>query len=98
MDNRFLRLNLCDKIMRKVVSVKANDDFTLDLEFNDGLRKRFDVKPYLNKGIFSELKNPDYFKNIKIAFGTVQWKNEQDFAPETLYFESELLKSEFITT
>lgn len=74
--------------MKKVVSAKANEDYTLDLEFNDGARKRFDVKPYLDKGIFTELKNLNYFKNIKIAFGTVQWKNEQDFAPETLYLES----------
>ncbi|MCY7374942.1 MAG: DUF2442 domain-containing protein [Pyrinomonadaceae bacterium] len=83
--------------MKKVISAKANDDFTLDLEFNDGLNKRFDVKPYLDKGIFSELKNLDYFKNIKIAFGTVQWENEQDFAPATLYSESELSEAEFIT-
>ena len=74
--------------MKKVISAKANDDFTLDLKFNDGANKRFDVKPYLEKGIFTELKNLDYFKNIKIAFGTVQWQNEQDFAPETLYLEA----------
>ncbi len=74
--------------MRKVITAQANDDFTLDLEFDDGTNKQFDVKPYLDKGIFTELKNLSYFKNIKIAFGTVQWKNEQDFAPETLYLES----------
>lgn len=82
--------------MKKVVSAKANDDFTLDLEFNDGAKKRFDAKPYLDKGIFSELKDLNYFKNIKIAFGTVQWQNEQDFAPETLYLESKVLEQEFI--
>ena len=74
--------------MKKVVSAKANDDFTLDLEFNDGSYRRFDTKPYLDKGIFNELKDLSYFKNFRIAFGTVQWKNEQDFAPETLYLES----------
>lgn len=74
--------------MKKVVTAKANDDFTLDLIFNDGAMKRFDVKPYLDKGIFTELKNLEYFKDIKIVFGTVQWQNEQDFAPETLYLEA----------
>jgi len=82
--------------MKKVISAKANDDFTLDLEFTDGSCRRFDAKPYLEKGIFTELKDLTYFKNIKIVFGTVQWKNEQDFAPETLYLESKLLKQEFI--
>ncbi len=78
--------------MKKVISAQAREDYTLELEFNDGACRRFDVKPYLDKGVFTELKNLTYFKNIKIAFGTVQWKNEQDFAPETLYFESKHLK------
>lgn len=82
--------------MKKVISAKANEDFTLDLKFNDGASKRFDVKPYLDKGIFTELKNLNYFKNIKIAFNTVQWKNKQNFAPETLYLESRLLETEFM--
>ena len=77
--------------MTKVVNAKANDDLTLDLRFTDGTLRRFDVKPYLDKGIFSELKDIQYFKNVSVAYGTVQWKNEQDFAPETLYIESELI-------
>lgn len=80
--------------MKKVVAAKANDDFTLDLKFNDGSNRRFDAKPYLDKGIFKELKDLNYFKNFTIAFGTVQWKNEQDFAPETLYLESVLIEKE----
>ena len=82
--------------MRKVVSASANKDFTLDLQFDDGSFRRFDVKPYLNKGIFTELMDLTYFKNFKIAFGTVQWANEQDFAPETLYLESDVLEAEFV--
>lgn len=74
--------------MKKVISAKANDDFTLDLQFNDGKLKRFDAKPYLDFPVFRELKNLEKFKQIKIAFGTVQWQNEQDISPETLYLES----------
>ena len=78
--------------MKKVVSAQPNDDFTLDLKFNDGLVRRFDAKPYLDKGIFVELKDLNYFKNVSVAYGTIQWKNEQDFAPETLYLESEIIE------
>jgi len=74
--------------MKKVIAATANDDFTLTLEFNDGSMRRFDATPYLEVGIFRELKDLNYFKNIRLAFGTVQWQNEQDFAPETLYLES----------
>lgn len=78
--------------MKKVLSAKANDDFTLELTFNDGSVRQFDTKPYLDNGIFTELKDLEYFKDFQIVFGTVQWPNEQDFAPETLYMESRLLE------
>ncbi len=74
--------------MNKVLAVKANDDFSLDLKFNDGSVRRFDVKPYLDYEVFRELKDLSYFKKVRIAFGTVQWQHEQDISPETLYLES----------
>jgi hypothetical protein len=73
--------------MIKVISVSANTDFSLDLKFSDGSIKRFDATPYLDRGIFIELKDLDYFKQARVAFGTVQWPNEQDIAPETLYID-----------
>ena len=73
--------------MNRVVEAKPNDDFSLDITFDDGSVKRFDVKPYLNFGIFRELQNLAYFKQVSIAYGTVQWPNEQDISPETLYVE-----------
>lgn len=74
--------------MRKVVAVRTNEDFTLDLQFNDGGHRRFDVTPYFNVGVFTELKDLRYFQQVRIAFGTVQWPHEQDISPETLYLES----------
>jgi hypothetical protein len=79
--------------MHKVVAVRANDDFSLDIKFEDESMKRFDVKPYLEYGIFKELKDRNYFKKVKVAFGTVQWPNEQDISPDTLYVESVAIES-----
>ena len=73
--------------MIKVVEVSANDDFSLDLKFADGAAKRFNAKPYLEYEVFRELKDLSYFKQVSIAFGTVQWPHEQDISPETLYVE-----------
>ena len=47
--------------------------------------KEFDVTPFLEKGIFSELKDESYFKQVRVAFGSVEWPNEQDFSKDTLY-------------
>lgn len=74
--------------MKKVATAKANEDFTLDLQFDDGSLRRFDAKPYLDYGVFTELKDLRYFQQVRIAFGTVQWPHEQDIGPETLYLES----------
>lgn len=78
--------------MHKVIDVKANNDFTLDLKFEDESVRKFDVKPYLEHGVFKELKDISYFKRVKIAFGTVQWQNEQDISPEALYLESTVIE------
>jgi hypothetical protein len=77
--------------MNKVIAAKANDDFTLDLKFNDGSARRFDFKPYLKYQVFSELNDLAYFKQVTLAFGTVKWPHEQDIAPDTLFLESVLV-------
>ncbi|MDM7924107.1 MAG: DUF2442 domain-containing protein [Pyrinomonadaceae bacterium] len=73
--------------MIKVINAKANDDHTLDLQFTDGRTKRFDMRPYLKYPVFERLNDIAYFMDITLVFGTVQWKNEEDISPETLYME-----------
>lgn len=75
----------------RVAEVVANDDFTLTLTFTNGEVKVFDVKPYLGKGVFQELRDLKLFRTVKVAMGTVQWLHEQDFCPDTLYVESKSL-------
>lgn len=49
--------------------------------------KIFDVKPYLETGMFSELKNLAVFNSVKPFFGSVQWENGLDLCPDTLYID-----------
>jgi Protein of unknown function (DUF2442) len=72
----------------RVKFVQPNKDFTLNLTFDNNERKIFDVKPYLEYGVFRELKDLSLFYSVKPFLGTVQWQNEQDFCPDTLYLES----------
>lgn len=71
-----------------VTSVEALDNYRLKLVFDNSEAKLFDVSPYLDKGIFKELKNTDYFKQVRVAFGAVEWPHEQDFSKDTLYLLS----------
>ncbi len=72
----------------RVVSVTPNPDFTLTLTFADGQVRRFDTKPYLDIGIFQELKDLHVFNSVHSFLGSIQWKNGQDFDPDTLYLDS----------
>ena len=75
----------------KVKSVAANNDFTLTLIFEDNSHRLFDVSPYLEIGDFTELKEWSLFKTAHVFMGTVQWDNELDIAPDTLFIESKEL-------
>jgi hypothetical protein len=72
----------------RVKYVMPNSDFTLSITFVNGEKKTFDVKPYLEIGIFKELKKPEIFNSVKPFLGSIQWINGQDFCPDTLYLES----------
>jgi len=73
--------------MKKVTDAIANDDFTLDVTFDDGSVRRFDMKPYLDFPVFQKLKDIAYFRDLNIDFDTVQWPDGQDISPETIYME-----------
>ena len=77
----------------RVKAVTPNSDYTLTILFDNGAEKIFDVKPYLDKGVFKELKNKKLFNTVKPYLGSICWKNGQDFCPDTLYLESKSLSS-----
>lgn len=75
----------------RVKDLQILDDYKLLLAFTNNEKKVFDVKPYLSVGIFKELNNKDVFNSAKTQDGAVQWINEADFCPDTLYLESQYL-------
>lgn len=74
--------------MRKIIEVKANSDHSLDLTFDDGSIRRFDMRPYLDFPVFRTLKDLECFADVKVEHGTVTWAGGQDIGPDTLYLES----------
>jgi Protein of unknown function (DUF2442) len=71
-----------------ITSVIPIGDHILTITFTTGEVRSFDMKPYLNTGIFQELKKESIFQTARINFGTVEWQNGADFDPESLYAES----------
>ena len=68
-----------------VKDVKPIENYTLILTFDDGSVKLFDMNPYLEKGIFKELKDENLFKSVVVSFDSIKWLNGADIGPETLY-------------
>jgi hypothetical protein len=74
-----------------VKEVKPVENYLLLLTFENGEVRKFDMKPYLETGIFQELKDPLLFNTVRISFDSVEWDNEADVDPEILYNDSELI-------
>lgn len=72
----------------RVKNVTPNRDYTVTLTFTNDEVKVFDMKPYLDIGVFRELKDLSLFNSVKPFLGSIQWKNGQDLCPDTLYLES----------
>ena len=71
-----------------VKDVEPQDNYILLLTFENGEKRQFDMKPYLNLGVFRELKDIRLFKTVKPSFDSIEWDNEADFDPEVLYQKS----------
>lgn len=72
-----------------VMYVEPRAGHILYLEFNDGRRGLFDMKPYLNKGVFVRLKDLTLFEQVWVDYCTIDWPGDIDIAPETLHYRCE---------
>ncbi len=71
-----------------VEHVSPLKEYQLFLIFKNGEKKIFDMKPYLDKGIYQELKDENKFKTVKVSFDSIEWCNNADIDPEFLYEKS----------
>ena len=75
-----------------VKTVKPLPAHRIYVELEDGRCGVFDLTPYLDHGVFRELKDVAYFYRVGIQNGAVSWPHEQDIAPETLLAEMTLVR------
>lgn len=74
----------------RVSNVQPQQNYFLLITFDNGEVKRFDVNPYLEIGIFKELKDMSVFNSVIPFLGSIQWSNGVDLCPDTLYLDSKL--------
>ena len=80
-------------ITPNVIKVKALDDYLLEITFETKEIKIFNMKKLIdNIDFYKNLKDKEYFKNVKPYNETVIWENGEDVCPEDLYYNSKAIK------
>ncbi len=71
--------------MNRLSSVKVLDPYLLHLIFSDAHKKTVDLRPFLGRGITSDLLEYENFKRVNIEpGGGLEWYNGFDLCPNTL--------------
>jgi Protein of unknown function (DUF2442) len=64
------------------------------LDYSDGSLRTFSCAPYLDRGVFSRLRDSTLFGQACLAHGTVCWPGALDIAPETLFLKSQQINAQ----
>ena len=72
----------------RVKNVVPEKNYLLHLWFTNGEEGVFDVKPYLDYEVFQALRDENMFRTVRPFIGTIQWANEADLCPDTVYLDS----------
>lgn len=78
--------------MNRIIDVIPLDNYELLITFENGEKRKKDMKPYLQKGVFKKLNDKDFFKKVKIAFGTISWGENIDLCADNIYKNSEIVE------
>lgn len=76
-----------------VIRATPQADHRLLLEFSNSETRLFDLTPYLDKGVFSALRDSAEFARVQVVDGSVEWPGEIDLSYDTLYLRSVLTQS-----
>ena len=83
-----------------ITKIKVVGAHSLDLTFDNGVRKRVNLRGELYGPIFEPLRDPSYFAKAYVDSDsrTVTWPNGADFAPDFLFhLEAEEMPNTAVT-
>ncbi len=73
------------------VSVNASKPYELQIVFDNGEKRLFDVTPYLDDPFFAPLRSEAVFKAARVNAITVEWPFDIDICPDELYYNSKIV-------
>ncbi|MBE2216933.1 MAG: DUF2442 domain-containing protein [Ignavibacteria bacterium] len=63
------------------MKVEPIEDYSIRIQFDDGVVKTIDIKPFIDGGISTELRDINFFNRVYLDNGSVTWPNGYDFCP-----------------
>ena len=78
-------------MLPRIESVEANPDtYTILATFETGERRRYNVTPLLDRGVFRLIRSPDAFLAVGVdEMGGIVWEAGPDLSRDTVYLASE---------
>lgn len=70
-----------------VVRVDVLPEFSLYVQFLDGVEGKLIFKPSFFTGVFAHLSNIEEFQTVDIVNGAITWPGELDLAPDAMHHE-----------
>ena len=71
-----------------IVKVTPVEGFSLVVIFDNGQTRILDMKPFLDFGVFRQIKKTEEFNRVHVAFDTVEWDCGVDLDPEFVMTKS----------
>ena len=76
-------------ITPRIIEVKVLEKYYIYLKFKTGEEKVYDMTTCIDEiDYYKNLKNRNYFRNVKPRGCTVEWEKGEDVCPENLYYDS----------
>lgn len=78
-------------MLPRIVSVEAKPEtHTIVATFETGERRRYDVAPLLERGVFRLIASPDAFSAVGVdEMGGIAWDAGPDLSRDTIYLASQ---------
>jgi hypothetical protein len=74
--------------MRKIINLLPTENFLLQVQFDNGTKKIFDMKPYFHLPVFASLQRMDVFNKVVNKEYFIEWTDlDVDLSADTLWHE-----------
>lgn len=71
--------------LHQVVEAEVVDGRRIRVAFENGVEGMFDCTPYMKDKYWAKLAEPSFFRQVRVAWGTLCWPGEIDIDPEEVW-------------